>query len=65
MRAERKRALALGRPHPAGDRLQTDAMLVRGETLDRFVRLLRTLLRDSLFELLLNASCSSGVAAAG
>jgi hypothetical protein len=38
--AKRDRALALGRPHSAQDRLQADAVLVRGPDLNRFVRVL-------------------------
>jgi hypothetical protein len=32
--------LTLGRPHPSDDRLQADAVLVRGPDLNRFVRVL-------------------------
>jgi hypothetical protein len=46
--AERNRPLAFGRPDPADDRLQPDAVLVRGPDLDRFVRVLRTFLGDGL-----------------
>src|SRR4051812_42373063 len=62
---ERDRPLTLGRPHPAQDRLQPDAVLVRGPDLNRFVRVLSARLSDGLLELFLNASRSSGVAAAG
>src|SRR3954452_23623396 len=63
--AKRDRPLALGRPHPAQDRLQPDTMLVRGPDFDRRVRVLGSRLGDSLLQLFLNASRSSGVAAAG
>src|SRR5215217_7678413 len=57
--------LTLGRPDPAQDRLQPNAVLVRGPDFDRLVRVLRTLLGDGLLQLFLNASRSSGVAEAG
>src|SRR3954452_20805653 len=38
--AKRSRLLPLGAPHPAQDRLQADAVLVRGPDLDRLVRVL-------------------------
>src|SRR5215218_9136134 len=57
--------LPLGRPDPAQDRLQPEAVLVGGPDFDRRVRVLGPLLGDSLFQLFLNASRSSGVAAAG
>ena len=63
--AERDRPLTLGRPDPAQDRLQPDAVLVRGPDLDRFVRVLGARLSDGLLQLFLNASRSSGVAEAG
>jgi hypothetical protein len=63
--AERDRPLTLGRPHPADDRLQPDAVLIRGPDLDRLVRVLGPRLSDGLLQLFLNASCSSGVAEAG
>src|SRR5204862_1609830 len=59
------RPLTFGRPHPADDRLQPDAVLVGGPALDRRVRVLGPRLSDGLLELFLNASRSSGVAAAG
>jgi hypothetical protein len=62
---ERDRPLTLGRPHPAQDRLQPDAVLIRGPDLNRFVRVLSARLSDGLLQLFLNASRSSGVAAAG
>src|SRR5215204_4084965 len=57
--------LTLGRPHPAQDRLQPDAVLVRGPDFDRRVRVLCRFLGDGLLQLFLNASRSSGVAEAG
>src|SRR3954471_8043179 len=62
---ERDGPLAFGRPDPAQDRLQPDAVLIRGPDLDCRVRVLGPLLGDGLLELFLNASRSSGVAAAG
>src|SRR3954463_1190863 len=59
------RPLAFGRPHPAQDRLQANAVLVRGPDLDRRVRVLGPRLGDGLLQLFLNASRSSGVAEAG
>jgi len=46
--------LAFGCPDAADDRLQPDAVLVRGPDLDRFVRVLGPLLSDSLLQLLWN-----------
>ena len=43
MMTERDRPLTDGRPHPAGDRLQADAMLVRRPDLDLGVRMLAAL----------------------
>jgi hypothetical protein len=71
--AERDRALAPRRPDPAQDRLQADAVLVggkdprssRGQALDRPARVPGGLLGDGRGKLFLNASRSSGVAAAG
>src|SRR3954463_7678872 len=63
--AEGDRPLTFGRPDPAQDRLQANAVLVRGPDLDRRVRVLGPLLGDGLLQLFLNASRSSGVAAAG
>ena len=62
---ERDRSLAFGRPHPSDDRLQPDAVLIRGPDLDQLVRVLGSRLSDGLLQLFLNASCSSGVAEAG
>ena len=62
---ERDRPLTLGRQDPAQDRLQPDAVLIRGPDLNRFVRVLSARLSDGLLQLFLNASRSSGVAAAG
>src|SRR3954471_21259681 len=63
--AEGDRPLTFGRPDPAQDRLQANAVLVRGPDLDRRVRVLGPLLGDGLLQLFLNASRSSGVAEAG
>src|SRR5829696_1848308 len=63
--AERDRPLAFGRPHPAQDRLQANAVLVGGPDLDRRVRVLGPRLGDGLLQLFLNAARSSGVAEAG
>src|SRR4051812_46674977 len=63
--AEGDRPLTFGRPDPAQDRLQADAVLVRGPDLDRRVRVLGPRLGDGLLQLFLNASRSSGVAEAG
>src|SRR4051812_12111295 len=59
------RPLALGRPDAAEDRLQPDAVLVRGEDLDDLARMLLRLLGEDGGELSLNASRSSAVARAG
>jgi hypothetical protein len=48
---ERNGPLAFGRPHSPDDRLQADAVLVRGPDLDRFVRVLGSLLGNSLLQL--------------
>src|SRR3954466_11938321 len=63
--AEGDRPLTFGRPDPAQDRLQANAVLVRGPDLDRRVRVLGPRLGDGLLQLFLNASRSSGVAEAG
>jgi hypothetical protein len=63
--AKRDGPLAFGRPDPAQDRLQPDAVLVGRPDLDRLVRVLGPLLGDGLLQLFLNASRSSGVAEAG
>src|SRR5215212_3463514 len=63
--AKRDGPLTLGCPDPAQDRLQPDAVLVRGPDLDRLVRVLCPRLSDGLLQLFLNASRSSGVAEAG
>src|SRR3954469_7596019 len=65
MVTQRDRPLTLGGPHPAQDRLQPNAVLVGRPDLDRLVRVLGPLLGDGLLQLFLNASRSSGVAAAG
>src|SRR3954464_4483691 len=62
---ERDRPLTFGRPDPAQDRLQANAVLVGRPDLDRRARVLRPLLGDGLLQLFLNVSRSSGVAAAG
>src|SRR5215210_7446656 len=65
MVAERNRPLTLGGPHPPDDRLQPNAVLIRGPDLDRLVRVLCGFLRDHRGQLFLNVSHSSGVAEAG
>jgi hypothetical protein len=62
---ERDRSLALGRPHPAQDRLQPDAVLVGGPDLNRLVRVLGCFLGNNRDQLFLNVSRCSGVAEAG
>ena len=47
----RDRPLTLGGPHPPDDRLQADAVLVRGPDLDRLVRVLGSRVSDGLLEL--------------
>src|SRR4051794_16367051 len=59
------RPLTFGRPHPAQDRLQPNAVLIRGPDLDRRVRVLGSRRSDGRLQLFLNASRSSGVAEAG
>src|SRR3954452_361550 len=59
------RPLTFGRPHPAEDRLQPNAVLIRGPALDRRVRVLASRRSDNGLQLFLNASRSSGVAEAG
>src|SRR3954447_20012168 len=49
--AKRDRPLTLGRPHPAQDRLQPDAVLVGRPDLDRLVRVLGSRLNDGLLQL--------------
>src|SRR5215207_7858944 len=63
--AKRDGPLTLGGPHSAQDRLQPDAVLVRGPDFDRLVRVLGSRLSDGLLQLFLNASRSSGVAETG
>ena len=46
MVTERDGPLTLGGPHPPDDRLQADAVLVRGPDLNRLVRVLCRFLRD-------------------
>src|SRR3954465_8870606 len=61
----RDRPLAFGRPHPPDDRLQPNAVLIRGPDLNRLVRVLGRFLGNDRGQLFLNVSRSSGVAAAG
>jgi hypothetical protein len=63
--AKRNRALTLGRPDPAQDRLQADAVLVRGPDFDWRGWVLGPLLGDGLLQPFLNAARSAGVAACG
>src|SRR3954447_15614927 len=63
--AQRNGPLAFGRPDPAQDRLQPDAVLVGGPDFDRLVRVLGPRPGDGLLQLFLKASRSSGVAGAG
>ena len=63
--ATRNRALAFGRPHPSGDRLQADAVFVRGPDLDCLVRVLGRFLRDYRGQPFQRAALSSGVAVWG
>ena len=65
MMAMRDRTLADGRPHLARDRLQADAMLVRGEDLDWLAGMFRGLLGEGVREVFLNAAASSGEASSG
>ena len=59
---ERGRALSLGGPHRAQDRLQAEAMLVGAEHLDRHARVGGRLLGDDVRQLFLKAWASSAVA---
>ena len=59
------RALADRRPHTARNRLQANAMLVRGEDLDRLAEMVRRLFGNCIRELFLNAAASSGEADLG
>src|SRR4051795_2501476 len=61
----RDRPLTFGRPNPAQDRLQPNAVLIRGPDLDRRGRVLGSRRSDGRLQLFLNASRSSGVAEAG
>src|SRR5690349_20092743 len=63
--AGRARSLAFRRPDAAEDRLQPDAVLVRGEDFDDLARMPLRLFGKDGGELFLNASCSSAVARAG
>ena len=63
MVAQRHRALAFGRPHPAADRLQAEAGLILRPDLDRAVGVRRPGRGDSGIEPPLKAACSSAVAA--
>jgi hypothetical protein len=49
--AQRDGPLTFGRPHPAQDRLQPDAVLVRGPDFDWRVRVLGSRLSDGLLQL--------------
>src|SRR4051812_11111457 len=62
---QRDGPLPLGRPDPAQDRLQPEAVLVGRPAFDWRVRVLGPLLSDGLLQLFLNASRSSGGAEAG
>src|SRR3954462_15024147 len=62
---KRDRPLAFGRPHPPDDRLQPNAVLIRGPDLNRVVRVLCRFLGNDRGQLFLNVSHSSGVAEAG
>src|ERR1700719_1106522 len=53
------------RPHAARDGLQANAVLVRGEDLDRLAGVLCRLFGNSVRELFLNAAASSGEADLG
>src|SRR5215210_6845834 len=63
--AKRDGPLAFGRPHSSDDRLQADAVLIRGPDLDRLVRVLGRFLRDHRGPLFPKAALSAGVAEAG
>ena len=63
--AKRDGPLAFGRPDPSDDRLQADAVLIRGPDLDRLVRVLGRFLRDHRGPLFSKAALSAGVAEAG
>jgi hypothetical protein len=65
MMAERNRSLADGRPDPAADRLQAEAVLVLRPDLDQQVGMRRPGLGDSGIEPPLKAARCSGVAARG
>ncbi len=65
MMADRHGSLANGRPHPACDRLQADAMLVRRPDLDLGVRMLAALVRGRALELFLSRARSCSVAVSG
>lgn len=61
--AKRDRALALGRPSPACDRLEAYPMLIKGPARDRPVRVRGTVFIDPLRQPFLKASGSSARAA--
>src|SRR5215831_1290490 len=65
MMTESDRPLADRRPHPAGNRLQADAMLVRRPDLDFCARMLAPLGGDGGAEFFLSRARSFGVAACG
>jgi hypothetical protein len=62
---KRDGALAFGRPDPAQDRLQPNAVLVGRPDFDRFAWVSLGFLGNGLLQLFLSASRSSGVAACG
>lgn len=63
--AEGGRPLPAWSPDPADDRLQPDAVLVRAEEGDGSSGVARLFLGEGVGEFFLNATCSSGPAAAG
>ena len=63
--AKRGRALPLGGPHRAQNRLQPKAVLVGAEHLDRVAGVVSRFLGDGTRELFLNASASPAVAGRG
>jgi hypothetical protein len=60
--SRRDGALANGRPHAAGDRLQADAVLVCRKDLDRLAGVLCRLFGKCIREFFLNAAAASGEA---
>src|ERR1700738_3476853 len=63
--ARRDWTFADPRPHAARDGLQANAVLVRGEALDRLAGVLCRLFGEGIRELFLNAAASSGEADLG